>query len=251
MNAILSRKGAKRTSFIKPKPLSLWALTNVTDYNLLLYIVYNFCFSVCLSSHTIPHHIIGTSGYYFATYIFWEFVSCPNKPDEVWYWPVEMSYTQAFSRCLISPSSSPFDFHFCFKNVNTISTFNQKVRYHHHHHHHRHCRCHHHHSLTATEIEFTTTRPESLLLIWQMANNLLKYRISIPLLNTESLVENKKTKNKKKVENHLELILNVKMLLRPNQILNGNKTANGDLQIVLARNRKWCSTPQSNNAKMD
>ena len=32
-------------------------------------------------------------------------------PDEDWYWPVEIPYTQAFSRCLISPCSSPFDFH--------------------------------------------------------------------------------------------------------------------------------------------
>lgn len=37
---------------------------------------------------------------------------CPNKPDEEWYLPVEMSYTQAFSRYLISPCSSAFDFHF-------------------------------------------------------------------------------------------------------------------------------------------
>ena len=48
----------------------------------------------------------------FTTYIFWELVSFPDKPDEDWYWPAQISYTQAFSRCLISPGSSPFDFHF-------------------------------------------------------------------------------------------------------------------------------------------
>ena len=37
-----------------------------------------------------------------------------NKPDEDWYWHVEISYTQTFSRCLISSCSSPFDFHFYF-----------------------------------------------------------------------------------------------------------------------------------------
>ena len=45
---------------------------------------------------------------FFTTYKFCKFVSCPNKPDEDWYWLVEISYTQAFSRCLISPCSSPF-----------------------------------------------------------------------------------------------------------------------------------------------
>ena len=42
----------------------------------------HFLFSVCLSSHTIPRHIICTSAYYFTTCIFCEFVSCPSKPDE-------------------------------------------------------------------------------------------------------------------------------------------------------------------------
>ena len=59
------------------------------------------CFSF-LSNHTILRHIICN-------------LCCPNKPDEDWYWPVEISYTQAFSRCLISPCSSLFfDFHLYF-----------------------------------------------------------------------------------------------------------------------------------------
>ena len=55
---------------------------------------------------------------YVTTSIFCEFVSCPNKPNEHWYWSVEISYTQAFSRCLISPCSSFFDFHFYYNNSN-------------------------------------------------------------------------------------------------------------------------------------
>ena len=50
MNAILSGKRAK------PKPLSLWTSTKVTDHNLLLYIVYNFCFSVFYLA--TPYHVI-------------------------------------------------------------------------------------------------------------------------------------------------------------------------------------------------
>ena len=44
--------------------------------------------------------------------IFCEFVSFPNKPVEDWYWLIEISYTQVFSRCSISPCNSPFNFHF-------------------------------------------------------------------------------------------------------------------------------------------
>ena len=34
----------------------------------------------------------------------------PNKPDEDWYWPVEILYTLEFSHCLISLCRSLFDF---------------------------------------------------------------------------------------------------------------------------------------------
>ena len=89
-------------------------LSNVMVYSLFSVYYTTFCFPVYLSGHTIPRHIISISAYYFTTYKFCELVSCPNIPDEDWYWPVEISYTQAYSRCLISPCSSLFDFHFYF-----------------------------------------------------------------------------------------------------------------------------------------
>ena len=104
-----SGKRAKLTLFIEPKHLSLQALTNATDCNLLLCMVYIFVFLFsCLATPT-SCHIICTSAYYFTTFIFCEFVSCPNKPDEDWYYSVEISYTQTFSHCLISPCSSPYN----------------------------------------------------------------------------------------------------------------------------------------------
>ena len=46
------------------------------------------------------------SGHYFTSYI----NSCYlNKPDEDWYWPVEILQLNSISRCLISPCKSLLD----------------------------------------------------------------------------------------------------------------------------------------------
>ena len=54
MNAIVLGKQVRRTSFIKPKPSSLWVWTNVTNYDhYVIFILFSVNF---LSSHTLPGH---------------------------------------------------------------------------------------------------------------------------------------------------------------------------------------------------
>ena len=64
MNAIVLGKQVRRTSFIKPKPSSLWVWTNVTNYDhYVIFILFSVNF---LSSHTRltrSYHV--TSVYYF------------------------------------------------------------------------------------------------------------------------------------------------------------------------------------------
>ena len=63
-----------------------------------------------LSSHTIPRHIICNFPVLILLYIYISVNSWYlNKPDEEWYWPVEISQLNSISRCLISPCKSLLD----------------------------------------------------------------------------------------------------------------------------------------------
>ena len=55
MNAIVSGKHARRTSFGKPKPSSLWEWTNVTNYN--HYVIFNFFLGLFFLAAS-PYHVI-------------------------------------------------------------------------------------------------------------------------------------------------------------------------------------------------
>ena len=76
MNVIvldLLGKHVRRTLFIRPKPSSLW------------------------DHHVIPWNF--RLSFYGGIYSVYIFVVFPNKPDEDWYWPVEiLCITSAFFR---------------------------------------------------------------------------------------------------------------------------------------------------------
>ena len=55
MNAIVSGKHARRTSFGKPKPSNLWEWTNVTNYN--HYVIFNFFLGLFFLAAS-PYHVI-------------------------------------------------------------------------------------------------------------------------------------------------------------------------------------------------
>ena len=95
MNAIVSGKHARRTSFGKPKPSSLWEWTNVTNYN--HYVIFNFFLGLFFLTAS-PHHVIPCNFRLLFCSSIYSVYSCffPNKPDEDWYWPVEILYTLAF-----------------------------------------------------------------------------------------------------------------------------------------------------------
>ena len=113
MGVILSGKHVKPTLSIKLRQLSLWASINVMTC-IKLYIVYLlfFCYLLFLSSHTIPRHVINFRSLFYFIYISvnsWHLNNNFNKPNEDWYWPVEISQLNSISRCLISPCKSLLD----------------------------------------------------------------------------------------------------------------------------------------------
>ena len=75
------------------------------------YIYYIFYFFVILSFKVAtPYHVILCN---FRSLFYFIYISVNswhlNKPDEDWYWPVEISQLNSISRCLISPCKSLLD----------------------------------------------------------------------------------------------------------------------------------------------
>ena len=81
MNAIVSGKHARRTSFGKPKPSSLWEWTNVTNYN--HYVIFNFFLGLFFLAAS-PYHVIPCNFCLLFYSSIYSAYSCffPNKPDK-------------------------------------------------------------------------------------------------------------------------------------------------------------------------
>ena len=113
MNAIVLGKHVGRTSFIKPKPSSLWEWTNyMTNYN--HYVIFIFFRFIFLSSHTLPRHTM-----YLPLLTYSSIYSMYS-----WFFLINLMKTgigqskycipQPFPRCLLSLCSSPFDLYSVF-----------------------------------------------------------------------------------------------------------------------------------------
>ena len=81
VNAIVSGKHARRTSFGKPKPSNLWEWTNVTNYN--HYVIFNFFLGLFFLAAS-PYHVIPCNFCLLFYSSIYSVYSCffPNKPDK-------------------------------------------------------------------------------------------------------------------------------------------------------------------------
>ena len=103
MGVILLGKHVKPTLSTKLRQLSLWASINVMNCNYISMLS-------CLFTVATPYHVILCN---FRLLFYSIYISVNswylNKPDEDWYWPVEISQLNSISRCLISPCKRLLD----------------------------------------------------------------------------------------------------------------------------------------------
>ena len=102
------KKKKRKINRCNPWGIGYW-LTVLSNFNLFLLktkqrlLKCGFRFRSSLKSHTIPRHIICN----FRSLFYLIYISANswylNKPDENWYWPVQISQLNSISRCLISP----------------------------------------------------------------------------------------------------------------------------------------------------
>ena len=105
MNAIVSGKHARRTSFGKPKPSNLWEWTNVTNYN--HYVIFNFFLGLFFLAAS-PYHVIPCNFcllFYSSIYSVYSCFFLINL-IKTSIGQSKYSIPQTFSRCLISLRSN-------------------------------------------------------------------------------------------------------------------------------------------------
>ena len=108
MNAIVLGKHARRTSFLKPKPSSVWEWTNGTNNNhCAIFIFFWLLFLAATPYHVIPCNflLLFFSGIY-SVYSWFFLINLMNTGIGHWKYCIP----QPFSRCLFSLCSSLFDF---------------------------------------------------------------------------------------------------------------------------------------------
>ena len=105
MNAIVSGKHARSTSFGKPKPSNLWEWTNVTNYN--HYVIFNFFLGLFFLAAS-PYHVIPCNFcllFYSSIYSVYSCFFLINL-IKTSIGQSKYSIPQTFSRCLISLRSN-------------------------------------------------------------------------------------------------------------------------------------------------
>ena len=117
MGVILSGKHVKPTLSTKLRQLNLWASINVMNCNYISMLS-------CLFTVATPYHVILCNFRLLFYFIYIHVNSLYlNKPDEDWYWPVEISQLNSISHCLISPGKSLLDCNVFNKSVRWIFGF--------------------------------------------------------------------------------------------------------------------------------
>ena len=100
----------KTTSVIQTKFGNLFTRAQTVNWLNSRVVPYmNWEWTINQSHHTTSYYVI--SGHYFTSYNYISVTSWYlHKPDEDWYWPVEISQLNSISRCLISPCKSLLDY---------------------------------------------------------------------------------------------------------------------------------------------